>query len=177
MSIVRLYVSLKVPDNTARSALSALQRRMGYSKLSDLDRSDYWQFDFPGLSEDQARSVVEQFAQKTALFVNPNKHRWSVMTDPSNQNGTSTPLNNAQASVLVCDREDGKAEAVFERLMAREESDRPASLAHGVWWDLHFDGASSGEVKQMAEEMAVAESRRQGLFCNPHYQTHRLFFA
>lgn len=177
MSIVRLYVTLKVPGNTARSALSALQRRMGYTKLAGLGHSDYWELEFPHLPAEEARQTMERLAQKTALFVNPNKHRWAIQCSEPSNNEDLPPQGNAQASVLVCDREDGRAEAVFEALMKREPAERPSRLTRGVWWDLNFDGATKDEIKQMSEEMAVAATRQKGLFANPHYQTHRLFFA
>ncbi|MDP8245144.1 MAG: hypothetical protein P9L94_13755 [Candidatus Hinthialibacter antarcticus] len=177
MSIVRLFVTLKVPGNTARSALSALQRRMGYGKLSELGCSDFWELDFPNLSVDEARQTVERLAQKTAFFVNPNKHRWAVQCADAPGNDVIQPQGDAQVSVLVCDREDGRAEAVLEALMKRDAPERPARLTRGVWWDLRFDGASDDEIKKMTEEMAVASTRQTGLFANPHYQTHRLFFA
>lgn len=176
MSIIRLFVTLKVPDNTARSALSALQRRMGYTKLAGLGRSDYWELEFPNLSMDQASKIVDHLAQKTAFFVNPNKHRWAIQS--TEEMGASIqPQGDAQASVLVCDREDGRAEEVLEALLKRSASEGPAKLTRGVWWDLQFDGASNEEIQQMSEEMAVATTRQKGLFANPHYQTHKIFYS
>lgn len=176
MSIIRLFVTLKVPDNTARSALSALQRRMGYTKLAGLGRSDYWELEFPNLTIDKASKIVDQLAQKTAFFVNPNKHRWTIQSAEA-ASASIQPQGDAQASVLVCDREDGRAEEVLDALSKRNASESPAKLTRGVWWDLEFDGASGDEIKQMSEEMAVATTRQKGLFANPHYQTHKIFYS
>ncbi|MBI1390014.1 MAG: hypothetical protein GC154_16355 [bacterium] len=180
MSIIRLYVSLKVPDNVARSALTALRRRMGYSSLMDLKRSEFWEIEFPDLTPEQAHSTLDRLTRKTAFFANPNKHRWEIENAGRALNDeTEHPaMRGAQASVLVCDREDGRAEGTLEALQRQlGGTERPSRLQHGVWWDLYFEGVSADDARRMSEEMAPAVERGRGLLANPHYQDHIVFHA
>lgn len=181
MSWIRLFVSLKVPDNTAISAHAALQRRMGYSSLSHLKRSDFWEMEFPGASHDEARQAAETLVRKTACFVNPNKHNWSlqIADSPASEGASAEPGASAQASVMVCDIDDSEGQTVLSALQRRPEGFvNPSRLVHGVWWDLRFDdGVSSDEIKTLTGEMSLATRRDKGLFANPHYQTVQLFFS
>lgn len=56
MPTIELFVSLKAPDNVAITAFNAL-RRMGYSKLKNLERSDYYKFDVKGNIDDFNKKI------------------------------------------------------------------------------------------------------------------------
>lgn len=73
-------IKLKIPDNTAFSALSAL-RRLGVN-VERVERADVWQFAGPGSSDDVATSVK----RNESLF-NPNKHVLEVRESPSPRAG------------------------------------------------------------------------------------------
>jgi phosphoribosylformylglycinamidine (FGAM) synthase PurS component len=62
-----IAIKLKIPDNTAYSALTAL-RRLGV-EVAALERADIWQFAGPATGEDVAASV-----KRNELLFNPNKH-------------------------------------------------------------------------------------------------------
>ena len=179
MSYVRLFVSLKITDNTARSAMYTLQNRLGFSALSGLSRCDFWELAFPGLSSQQALQTTERLVQKTALFVNPNKHRWHMEAADSSlqENPVVTLPESVSASVLVSDRIDGKAESVLEACEAHTQgAERPVALRRGVWWDLTFSGLDGEALRQAVEHSAVTTSRTEGILANPHYQDCQIFY-
>jgi len=71
-----IAIKLKIPDNTAFSALTAL-RRLGVD-VARVERADIWQFAGPGSSEDVAVSVK----RNESLF-NPNKHVLEILDSPT----------------------------------------------------------------------------------------------
>ena len=75
-----IAIKLKIPDNTAFSALTAL-RRLGVD-VDRVERADIWQFAGPGSSDDVATSVK----RNESLF-NPNKHVLEVLESPSPRAG------------------------------------------------------------------------------------------
>ncbi len=81
MQQIELLVSLKIPDVTALTAAGALRRRMGYADaLKKLQRADYYRFEVDAGSDEEAQRLVTELAEKTNLFVNPNKHVFHVRT-------------------------------------------------------------------------------------------------
>ncbi len=75
-----IAIKLKIPDNAAFSALTAL-RRLGVD-VERVERADIWQFAGPGSSDDVATSVK----RNESLF-NPNKHVLEVLESPSPRAG------------------------------------------------------------------------------------------
>jgi hypothetical protein len=73
-------ITLKIPDNTAFSALTAL-RRLGVD-VARVERADIWQFAGPGTADDVAASVK----RNESLF-NPNKHILEVLESASPRAG------------------------------------------------------------------------------------------
>lgn len=73
-------ISLKIPDNTAYSALQTL-RRLGVD-IEALERADIWQFDDPESGERVAERV-----RRTQTLFNPNKHSIEVRATHTPQTG------------------------------------------------------------------------------------------
>ena len=71
MPAVEMFVSLKVPDNVAITAFNTL-KRMGYDKLKNLERSDYYKFNI----KDNAEDFKERISNADIL-VNANKHKYN----------------------------------------------------------------------------------------------------
>lgn len=179
MSYIRLFVTLKITDNTARTALYTVKNRLGFFSVKDLRRSDFWEFSFPELTMEQALQAAERLVQKTALFVNPNKHKWRLETADGSikEQTTATIPASVSAAVLVCDLIDGKAESALDASRALSpEGEQPASLIRGVWWDLVFADLPLEEIRQAAEKIALTKSREEGILANPHYQTYQIFY-
>ncbi|RJP26538.1 MAG: hypothetical protein C4527_15370 [Candidatus Omnitrophota bacterium] len=178
MCTITVFVTLKIPDNIARTAHHTLTSRLRCTTIRTLKRSEYWEIRFSGLESTQAEQIVERWVQKTSLFMNPNKHRYSILASHNSiteKNSQFRPDMNA--AVLVCDQIDGKAEATFETLCAMAtESEKPAALFRGVWWDLAFENLSPDAIRETVERITITVSRTEGLFANPHYQTYHTFF-
>ncbi len=89
---VELAVRLKIPDVTALTAANAIRRRLGYAEaLADLKRADHYVFDVEAASAEEAEALVRHIAQKTTLFVNPNKHVFAVRFPEDRDGGAAAP--------------------------------------------------------------------------------------
>ncbi len=179
MSVIQIYINLKIPDNIERTAAYACRNRLGFDFLASLRRTEFWEIDFPGLSSLQARQTTERLVEKTSLFANPNKHRWRL--DDADRtvgnNGRLSIPSGVSALILVCDREDGRAESTLDAIRRMvSENEQPATLVRGTVWELTFSGLQPEAVRDAAEKLAVTVNRSQGLFANPHYQEHRIFY-
>lgn len=176
MTYARIFVSLKITDNVARTALNTLRNRLGAGALRELRRSEFWEIGFPGLGAAGALAVAERLTRQTALFMNPNKHRCEIETGeiPLAEDESARPREGFGAAILVRDRNDGAAAGVLrslEGLLSADEA--PGSLDHGVWWSLAFE--EGVDARGAAESLREAKSRREGFFANPHYQDSRVF--
>ena len=167
---VTVLVSLKIFDNVAASALYALRDRLGYDRVRSLKRSDYWRLDLPDLREGNAVEVVERVVSKTALFVNPNKHRWTIHLNAEPGDLLSMEESETVAAVLVEEDDDSRAAGVREALLRRGDCGASMEVRHGTWWILYLGDMSCAQARALAEEIAVTRARNKGLFCNPHYQ-------
>lgn len=80
MLLHTIAIKLKIPDNTAYSALTAL-RRLGV-EVAQIERADIWQFVGPASGDEVAASV----RRNESLF-NPNKHTLEVLQSPAPRAG------------------------------------------------------------------------------------------
>lgn len=167
MKSVALLVRLKIPDVTALTAANALRRSMGYAQLKELRRADYYKLDLNVASQEEAVTLARELAEKTNLFVNPNKHVYEVQTDHSDE----APAQGRLAHVLVTDPHDGSAEGMLAALQGRlGYGGQAAGLTRGVLWTMLLDVADEAEARRLAAEMAETTSLEQGLLVNPHFQ-------
>lgn len=72
MSRRTVAIKLKIPDNAAYTALTAL-RRLGVD-VARLERAEIWQFDDSGNANDLAQRV-----ERNETLFNPNKHELQVL--------------------------------------------------------------------------------------------------
>ena len=75
-----IAIKLKIPDNTAYSALTAL-RRLGVD-VAQVERADIWLFAGPASSDEVVASV-----QRNESLFNPNKHMLEVLELPTPRTG------------------------------------------------------------------------------------------
>ncbi|MBN2329005.1 MAG: hypothetical protein JXR73_17830 [Candidatus Omnitrophica bacterium] len=179
MSVIQIYINLKIPDNIERSAQYACRSRLGFHAMESLRRTEFWELDFPGLEPKQARQTAERLVEKTSLFANPNKHLWRIEAAEQavSQDGALQAPSSISAYILVCDREDGKAESTLDAVRRKVSgSEQPSSLLRGVLWEVTFSGLTPEEIRSESERLAVSVTRSQGLLANPHYQTYRIFY-
>ena len=167
MQEVALLVRLKIPDVTALTAANALRRSLGYTQLKSLLRADYYRLRLNVDTPAAALALAHELAEKTNLFVNPNKHVFEVLTDPRAVAGGDGHV----ARVLVTDPHDGSAEGMLAALQGRlGYGDRVQGVTRGVLWTLTLDCASADEAKALAAAMAETRSLEEGLLVNPHFQ-------
>ena len=175
MQVIELLVSLKIPDVTALTAASALRRRLGYAEvLQDLQRADYYVLHLRADSEPAALAIARELAEKTNLFVNPNKHTYELRT-PGHQ-AEPVPENGVwPVEVLVTDAEGAEArdaeQALRERLGYAEEVE---SVGQGTLWTMKLVAPDAEAATQLAEQITVTQARAEGLLVNPHFQTWQI---
>jgi len=167
---VTVLVSLKIFDNVAASALYALKDRLGYSQIRSLMRSDYWCLSLPEFRDEEAVEVVDRLVSKTALFVNPNKHRWVIHLNADPADLLPKETEETVTAVLVEEDGDSRAAVVQEALLRRGDCGGRIEVRRGTWWVLYLGDMPSGQARALTEEIAVTRARNQGLLCNPHYQ-------
>lgn len=176
MQTVELTVELKIPDVTALTAASALRRRLGYGDvLMELHRADYYRLSLAADSEQQALELAEELAENTNLFVNPNKHRYQVAAGVHNA-ATVAGDGVWTVKVLVSAPESGAGEAILSALQGRlGYRDQVSAVVAGDLWTLVLQADSKEQAEAIAQEIAVTESRGEGLLLNPHYQEYEMW--
>lgn len=167
MQTVGILVRLKIPDVTALTAANALRRSMGYSQLKELRRADYYRLELAVDTQEQALELARELAEKTNLFVNPNKHVYELWTSREE----APPAEGTLAHVLVTDPHDGSAEGMLSALQGRlGYGGKVTGLTKGLLWTMVLDTDDSEEAKRLASEMAETKSLDKGLLVNPHFQ-------
>ena len=168
---LELLVKLKVPDVTALTAKHALQRRLGYADvLVDLRRADYYRFVTEAADEAAATKLVREAAERTTLFVNPNKHSYEVRFRDDDWRVTIAGPGLYSVEVLVTELNGGGA-ALREALQAQWPGAQAIQeLSAGILWTLILKAESAAQARQIAEEIAVTRRVNKGLLINPHYQ-------
>ncbi len=176
MQTVELTVELKIPDVTALTASNALRRRLGYQDtLIELKRADYYRLGLNVADEQAALALATELAEQTNLFVNPNKHRYSV-TAGSGQSADPRPDGLWTINVLVTDPDSGAGSGVLAALQGRlGYADRVVDVVAGNLWILTLQAESREQAEQVAEKLAVTVSREQGLLLNPHFQQYQMW--
>ena len=187
-----LSVELKAAGNEARSALEALQEKMGLRDLvSGLAREELWEIEVQAQTAGAARETIEQLVRTTNLFANPNKHKYSlaaVAGAEPDDNGEShsdragrhsdgaavwaAGLEDDEVAVLVTDREGADGESVLSAIR-RIGADDVVHIRKWTRWRIRLaepPKAGDPEVLALIRRIGVATGRRDGLLSNPHSQ-------
>lgn len=134
-------IKLKIPDNEAYTALTAL-RRLGV-EIGRLERAEIWQFEDSGSGTDFAQRV-----ERNETLFNPNKHELQVLDSDAPREG----------------------EAWIEQLDAKDVSVRIAGVTSGrrfVGWRLFEHGhspASASAVRSAAEQLLCNPAIEKALY-------------
>ena len=147
-----MIVSLKVPDNVAITAFNTL-KRMKYSQLKRLERSDYYKFDVQGNVEDFKKRI-----SNTNILVNSNKNKFSFSINNSKNN------NFKRINILVWELDDENS--LLKTLKERLGFDNIKKLEKGVLWAMYFD--KKANAKKTAVEIT------KNLLMNENYQKYRI---
>lgn len=174
---VELFVELKVPDVVALTARDTLCRRLGWQgKLVDLKRADYWRLTVEAPSAAEAEEFVQSLAERTALFVNPNKHRFSLRVSPPGEERRARQREGGlwEVQVLTGFEEDAMGELTLQALRARYGvGEQVQGIQRGTCWTLWLRASDEAEAQAWAEAIVVARGRKEGLLVNPHSQWWR----
>jgi phosphoribosylformylglycinamidine (FGAM) synthase PurS component len=193
-----LTVGLKVTDNEARSALEALQEKMGLrGRVRDLAREEMWEIGVEADSPEAAVDVVTELVLSTNLFANPNKHTYTMRaaddagsgrSDAGDSGtrgeegagggsraaaGSAADLSPDEIAILVSDRGCAEGESVLSAIR-RIGVDRVGSVRRWTKWRVRLaDPPRRGdsEVDSLIRAIGVTTGRREGLLSNPHSQT------
>ena len=191
-----LSVELKATGNEARSALEALQEKMGLRDLvSDLAGEELWEIEAPARTAAAARESIEQLVRTTNLFANPNKHKYALAAaggaDPCHDDGepgshapghssdgaasSKAGLADDEVAVLVTDREGTEGESVLCAIHRIGVHDVVRVRKWTRWRIRLSEPPRSGdpEVLALIRGIGVATGRRDGLLSNPHSQISR----
>jgi phosphoribosylformylglycinamidine (FGAM) synthase PurS component len=144
---VEFIVGLKVPDNTAITALQALWK-LGYEKIREINRADYYKF---LIDED-----VDKFREKISkvdILVNANKHFFEFSLQK-----------NASIRILVKNT-NNEGIGLLAILKKRLGFKNIANLEKGVLWSLKID-ANENDARKIAERAC------KELLVNEHYQEY-----
>ncbi len=174
-----LSVELKAAGNEARSALEALQEKMGLrDRVSGLAREDLWEIDVNARTVEGARETIEQLVRTTNLFANPNKHKYTLADVGGADPGAAAwvaGLGDDEVAVLVTDREGTEGESVLSAIR-RIGVDDVVSIRKWTRWRIHLAEPpmrGDPEVLKLIRRIGVATGRRDGLLSNPHSQISR----
>lgn len=164
MTTIELFVSLKVPDNVAITAFNTL-KRMGYDKLKNLERSDYYKFDIKDNAEDFKEKI-----SNADILVNANKHKCSFELDnekTNNKNKINLKNKNdnfKKINILIQDIDDGIG--LLSTLKERLGFDTINKLEKGILWTMHFD--------KKANAKKVSMDITKNLLMNDNYQNYKI---
>jgi phosphoribosylformylglycinamidine (FGAM) synthase PurS component len=119
-------ITLKIPDNTAFSALTAL-RRLGVD-VDRVERADIWQFAGPASGDDVAVSV-----QRNESLFNPNKHALELRESPNPQSGEAWISTISATHAVAADASAAAVHHVGWRLFSKDGMPvAPATLKEAV---------------------------------------------
>ncbi|NOZ80608.1 MAG: hypothetical protein GXP63_02950 [DPANN group archaeon] len=147
MKKITLAVGLRIPDNTAFSALTTL-RRLGHDELIDLRRMDYYEFE---VDEEDTEDTFASRIVKTDIIVNANKHHAHL-----------APVFREGVTFIVFDRE--QEGGLLHTLRDRLGFGQLTSVRKGTLWQFFAQGD--------AEPIGMAEKAILELLYTPHYQEY-----
>ena len=146
---VEMIVGLKVPDNTAVTALQTLQK-IGFNKIINVKREDYYKF----LIEGDENKFKEKIC-KVDILVNANKHSYNFLI----QKDTTT-------KILVKNINDDGSE-ILSTLKNRLGFKNIKKVEKAILWSLSID-ADEKEARKIAEKAA------KELLVNENYQEYEV---
>ncbi|MFQ5808964.1 MAG: hypothetical protein ACE5JM_05025, partial [Armatimonadota bacterium] len=131
-------------------------------------------------SPEDALSLATDLAENTNLFVNPNKHSYSVAVVPRELRAAAATEGSGRSAasgepyevrVLITSPDDAGGETTCQALQGRlGYGDKVADVRRGTLWILTINAADAAEARRIAEQMTITRRIDEGLLLNPHYQ-------
>ncbi len=176
---VELLVSLKTADTTALTAKNTLQHDLGYeSVLLDLKREECWLIEVDAESTDAAEKLGREFATVVKIFVNPNKHTYTlrVVEEGVTEHSETEEAHEKppyEIGIFVGYREDEKALIALRTLQdTYGYGEKVKGVLRSTLWKLDINARSKDSARKIAEEITRTSGMSCGLLANPHSQTY-----
>ena len=177
---IELFVRLKIPDVVAITSRTTLQRRMGYGEiLRALTREDFWKITVDVPSREDADRLAVELAEKTTVFVNPNKHAYTfeVLDSGAHETGKAPSQRDGEwdVRVLVTVDDDAEASLTLDALQNRLGYGATIhNVERGILWTLTLRADSVQRARRIAEEITLTRRVDAGLLVNPHFQGYTI---
>lgn len=174
--IAHFLVKLRVPDLVALTAKRVIIKHIGISQLVDMQREDWWQIYISG--EEEVENYARDIAEKSSLFVNPNKHTYRLqVADSRGTKFCATTLMDGLwvVPVGVWHYDDMSSDIIKRTLRERLFYKKVEGVKKGILWTLKIRGKNRSEAKKVAEEITLCKSRKRGLLSNPHVNYYQVF--
>jgi len=202
MRTLALTVSLKIPDNEARSALEALRVKMGLGQeVRGLAREEVWEFrvDEPGAGEQSGSAKVGRAVSgsgdagasaagddaadaSTQVAIERIVGSTNLFANPNKHRyslaaggACDVTLGESQLAILVSDRGNAANESMAASLKRLGAVD-VAGVRRWTRWIVTLEpgrGRDRPGLEALLQRIAVADARDGGLFCNPHIEEAR----
>ena len=146
---VEMVVGLKVPDNTAITALQTLNK-IGFDRIKSVKREDYYKFFIEGGTDKFKKQI-----SKVDILVNANKHSFNFSVQKDNS-----------AKILVKNiNDDGSG--LLATLKNRLGFKSIKKIEKAVLWSLGIDADEK-------EKLKIAEKAAKELLVNENYQEYTI---
>jgi phosphoribosylformylglycinamidine (FGAM) synthase PurS component len=156
---VEVFVSLRVPDRVALTALRTLTTEMDYGDdLVSLKREDYYTIQVGAKTQNEAVEYVKNMVGETTVFANPNKETAEVVPK-------TRPVSKSDMVAVLVYPKPGIISGSLKERLVRLGHDKVESIGRGVLWKLELRGK---DKLGTATDIAVTKSRTEGLLFNPH---------
>jgi len=175
ITVSQIVVSLKARDPVAMTATQAIREKMGIESLENLELSDLWELGFDLDSEEEALKLTGMLVERSIIFVNPNKHDYTVRMHPSDPVRTDRREDGNGIFVVAFLRERFEDPVLAERIRRRFDLKPLTTVKRARLWVLRFGFEDPEHARLLAEEIARAESRRKGLLVNPHAESFLVY--
>lgn len=157
--VVQAWIEPRAEDAEAVSALHVARRDLEAGRaLTSLRRLRL--VEVRGSELDEA-SLAERLHASTQ-FYNPAKERCVVRA------ADATPAPIGPGEVPLCVAERGATRRTSAERWWRHATGETVEVHEAVVWVLGFEPGARAEA--LARELAAVRDRRNGLFCNPHFQ-------
>lgn len=165
-----LFIASKGVDPEAQTAKAALKDALHLETLDRLMRHDVWTVKTNFTQRGKAKKLAAFLAEKTSVFVNPNKHVYDILTvDKPVIYAELRRLSGYHGHIYVHNLEDAKPQFAMEHLK-KIYGISLKGLEKGVLWSVHLkeDKQSPAQLRKILNQVAMT------FFVNKHFQTYKI---
>lgn len=168
-----LFIASKGVDPEAQTAAFALKDSLHFHSLGRLLRHDVWIIKTNFAQREKAKKLAAFLAEKTSVFVNPNKHVHDLLLVNKPVLQTHVPrLSGFHGHIYVHNFTDAKPQLALEHIKKIYKISLKG-LVKGVLWSVQLRGDkhSPAEIKKILNQVALT------FFVNKHFQAYKIFVS